>query len=343
MKKTALFLLLCAISTALQAQTPPDSLIGLPLRTWIRNNYFVGQHTTLSYSGARSKMYAYCDNINGKITCVYGGLQVSHTYGDQGLTVTPLNCEHTIPQSFFNSASPMVSDIHHLFPAYDSWNSLRSNYPFYECNDATTQVWITGTTQLTTMPTTNINDYSEYYAGTFEPREVHKGNVARAVAYFYTMYPTEAGAIYSVLNANTMCNWNDMDVVDAAELTRNTKAATYQGNRNPYIDHPDWVVRAWCPQLLATESNISKGAEIQAVMPNPSNGFTKIVLLATENMKAQVEVVSTTGAVVLSQNDQFVQGENTIQLQLQNIVQGCYFVKITSAKGVVTKPIVIIP
>jgi Endonuclease I/Secretion system C-terminal sorting domain len=288
-------------------------------------------------------MYGYCDNYNGKIACVYGGYEVSHTYGDQGLSVSPLNCEHTVPQSFFNSASPMVSDIHHLFPAYDSWNSLRSNYPFYECNDAQTQVWIIGSTQTPTMPTTNIDGYSEYYNGSFEPRESHKGNLARAVAYFYTVYPTEAGQIFSTILPNTLCNWSNLDPVDAAEQSRNTKAATYQGNRNPFIDHPDWVTRAWCPQLLATDEHIQKGTDIQSIIPNPTNGFTQINLLATDNMPAEVCIVNTTGSILLTQNQRLLQGENQIELQLEHLPQGCYFVQIKTAKGVVTKTIVKMP
>jgi hypothetical protein len=347
MKNLNIFVLFClffAISGTLQAQTPPVGLEGLPFRTWIRDNYFVGQHTSLSYSTARAKMYAYCDNVNGKLTCVYGGLQVAHTYGNESLTVTPLNCEHTIPQSFFGSASPMVSDIHHLYPAYDSWNSIRSNYPFYESNDAQTQVWMRRDSQFTVMPTTGINDCSEYYSGTFEPREAHKGNVARSVAYFFTMYPTEAGAIYRVLNTNTMCNWNNLDMVDAQEIVRNTKVANYQGNRNPFIDHPEWIERAWCvPLPVSTEQHIAQGTEIQAVMPNPSNGFTTIMLLATQNMPAQIEVVNATGSVLLSQKQQFTQGENKVELQLQHLPQGCYFVQIKTEKGIATKQIVIIP
>jgi hypothetical protein len=343
MKNLNIFVLFClffAMSSTLQAQTPPDSLVGLPFRTWLRNNYFVGQHITLSYSAARSKMYAFCDNVNGKLTCVYGGLQVAHTYGDQGLSVAPLNCEHTIPQSFFGSASPMVSDIHHLYPAYDSWNSIRSNYPFYESNDAQTQLWMRRDTQITVMPTTGINEYSEYYAGTFEPREAHKGNVARSVAYFFTMYPTEGGAIYRVLNTTTMCGWNSLDPVDAQEVVRNTKAATYQGNRNPFIDHPEWVERAWC--VVATEQN-TQGTAIQTVMPNPSNGLTTVTLTSADNISAQINVVNATGSVLLSQTQQFTQGENRVELQLQHLPQGCYFVQIKTEKGIATKQIVIIP
>jgi hypothetical protein len=73
MKKIMLTIFAAAIAVFCFAQTPPDSLTGLPLRTWIRDNYYVGKHTTLGYNTARKKMYAYIDNVGGTLTCVYSG------------------------------------------------------------------------------------------------------------------------------------------------------------------------------------------------------------------------------------------------------------------------------
>ena len=234
--------LFCVIfATTVLAQTPPAGLEGAPFRTWLRDNFYTGKHNTLGYTTARKKMYAYSDNINGKLTCVYGGFQVNNAYGNETTAVAPLNCEHTVPQSFFASADPMVSDMHHLFPAYDTWNNYRGNYPFYEIPDNTTQLWMIGSTSQNTLPTSNIDGYSEYYQSEFEPREAHKGNAARAIAYFFTMYPTEAGPLRRVIDTALLCTWNDLDTVDTNERNRNNKIFQYQGNRNPFIDHPEWV------------------------------------------------------------------------------------------------------
>jgi len=240
---TVLFFLFI-LSTA-KAQTPPSDLNGEALKTWLVANYFTGKHQTLGYSTARMYLYNYIDNENGKITCVYSGYEVNSAYGGTTTYPAPINCEHTIPQSFFGEADPMVSDLHHLYPTYENWNSTRSNYPFAEIDDNNTAKWMYLDQSLTTIPTSNIDLYSEYANSTFEPREDHKGNVARSIFYFYTMYPTQAGNISQIGDINTFYQWHLNDPVDAAEIERNGQIETYQGDRNPYVDHPDLVARAF--------------------------------------------------------------------------------------------------
>lgn len=227
------------------AQTPPDDLNGDALKAWLKTNYYDGKHHQLGYDNAREKMYNYIDNENNTITGVYSGYQINFTYGGTGTSTGNINCEHTVPQSFFDKDEPMKSDIHHLFPTYSNWNSTRSNHPFAEIKDSETDKWMYLDDSRTAIPTQNIDLYSEYANSTFEPREDHKGNCARAIFYFYTMYPTEAGNISRVADPDVLYQWHLNDPVDAAERERNDGVETYQGNRNPFIDHPEWVARAW--------------------------------------------------------------------------------------------------
>jgi Secretion system C-terminal sorting domain len=60
-------------------------------------------------------------------------------------------------------------------------------------------------------------------------------------------------------------------------------------------------------------------------------------------MPAEVRIVNTTGSILLTQNQRLLQGENIVELQLEHLPQGCYFVQIKTAKGVVTKTIVKMP
>ncbi len=227
------------------SQTPPSDLNGENLKSWLRTNYYDGKHQTLGYNTARRYLYNYIDNENNVITCVYSGYEVNSTYGGTTTYPAPINCEHTIPQSLFNEANPMVSDIHHLYPTYENWNSTRSNHPFDDINDSQTEKWMYLNQSQTSIPSSNINSYSEYASSEFEPREDHKGNVARAIFYFYTMYPTQAGDMSQVGDINVFYQWHLDDPVDAAEIERNGEIETYQGDRNPYIDHPELVARAW--------------------------------------------------------------------------------------------------
>jgi hypothetical protein len=96
------------------------------------------------------------------------------------------------------------------------------------------------------IPTSHIDAYSELKKNTsFEPREDHKGNVARAVYYFYTMYPSKAGNISRIADKDTLFKWHTDDPVDTAERIRNDRIEARQGNRNPYIDYPSLVAVAW--------------------------------------------------------------------------------------------------
>lgn len=240
-----LYYLLFFFGSAFAQTPPPPDLSGSDLINWLYQNWYVGKHTQLSYSEARMYLYNYIDNINDTITDVYGGYKKYLPYGGTETNPTPINCEHTIPQSFFGSEYPMMSDLHHLFPAYDDWNSTRSNYPFAEIPDQETTKWMYLDQWQSTIPTSHIDEYSEYASGRFEPREDHKGNVARAVFYFYTMYPTQAGPLEKVGDLQTFLLWHTLDPVDSLERERNNKIELYQGNRNPYIDYPEIAGRAF--------------------------------------------------------------------------------------------------
>lgn len=237
--------LLCSIWVFAQAPVPPAGYSGQALRTWFKQHYYDGIHVQHSYQDARIRMYNYIDNHNNKVTCVYSGYQVNVTYGGSGSNPQPINCEHTVPQSFFNYNMPMKSDIHHLFPSYGNWNSTRSNHPFAEIADNQTTKWMYLNQSQATIPSGNINLYSEYVYPKFEPREDHKGDVARAVFYFYTMYPTQAGNISAVGNLQTLYQWHLGDPVSSAEYQRNIDIAAYQGSRNPYVDYPGYAGIAW--------------------------------------------------------------------------------------------------
>jgi hypothetical protein len=274
-------LLLLSIAPALGVlPLPPEDLDGEGLRIWLKDNWYTPYHTTLGYDTARMYMYNFVDNHGDLITCVYGGLQVAWTYGGSGTNPAPLNCEHTIPQSFFGSNEPMRSDLYHLFPTFDQWNSIRSNYPFTDIADTSTQDWMIGTTLTHTIPVSNIDAYSEAIGSAFEPREDHKGNVARAVFYFFSVYPSYN--LGQVGDLETFLLWHQLDPVDAAEIARNDAIELYQGNRNPYVDHPDWVNRAWGSVSGDLYPQIT-GVSSAPYVPTPAESLT-VTATATDDV-----------------------------------------------------------
>ena len=223
-------------------------------------------HIDLGYDGARRRMYGNCDNQGGFVTCAYGGYVQAHTPNSTATSIQIpangriINAEHTVPQSFFSQNAPMVSDMCHLFPTYETWNSNRGNYPFSEIPDAQTTKWQRQIDAATTsIPMSNIDEYSEFKPNTFEPREIQKGNTARAIFYFYTMYETQMNTTYShpitdVCNIQTLYNWHIQDPVTAADIARNDCIKAGQGNGNPYIDNPQWVAEVFgCSIVIPVE------------------------------------------------------------------------------------------
>ena len=278
--------------SVLLAQTPPSDLNGNALRTWLKRNYYDGQHRTLGYSEARRQMYNRIDNKSNAIEGVYSGYKKNWQAGGTGTNPEPINTEHTVPQSFFNRADPMRSDIHHLFPTYANWNSTRSNHKFAEIPDNRTQKWMVLTNSQSSIPRSNRSAYSESDGSVFEPRESQKGNTARAIFYFYTMYPTQAGAISRVADINTLYQWHLNDPADATERDRNTAIADVQGDRNPYIDQPNLVARAWNLTGNPTPPN-----------PNPVPPVTSNTLFLSEYVEGSsynkaLEIGNQTGRTV---------------------------------------------
>ncbi len=140
------------------------------------------------------------------------------------------NCEHVVPQSWFNKAQPMKADLHHLFACQSRCNSFRSNIPYYDFDP----------TEESTM-----TDCGRRESNKFEPSYNH-GVVARATLYFLLRYPGEIGDEGRELQRRrlpTLLAWHKAQKVNLYELHRNAAIAAVQGNRNPLIDHPELAER----------------------------------------------------------------------------------------------------
>jgi endonuclease/exonuclease/phosphatase family metal-dependent hydrolase len=196
----------------------------------------------LSYKDARKKMFAEIDNRGGKVRCVYTGVEIA-TSGIPDDSV--MNTEHTWPQSKFREKSPMKSDLFHLFPTVSRVNSERGNNPFGEIPDDATEFWWISKTAVTRAPRAADRDnFSESVDDRFEPREDHKGNVARAMLYFWVVYGNrDVTPKFIDAQFDTLLAWHKADPVDAAERARNDKIKAIQGNENPFILDPTLASR----------------------------------------------------------------------------------------------------
>lgn len=144
----------------------------------------------------------------------------------------PFNCEHVVPQSWFSKKEPMRGDLHHLFSCESNCNSFRSNHPYADFGKF--PIGAEGVTR----PKCGFLEGDE-----FEPFRA-KAKVARATLYFALRYPGKfniTGQAYDDAGLEKLIEWNDAVAPDEHERHRNQAIFEIQGNRNPFIDHPDWA------------------------------------------------------------------------------------------------------
>ena len=160
------------------------------------------------------------------------------------------NKEHCWPESRgLGSEGPDQVDVHNLFAEDKYVNALRGNLYFDESDPADAGY---------RSPATNSAPQTSMDSNSFEPPPTSKGNVARGAFYMATRYDgSEANttALWfsddpahtnSMGRLTTLLLWHALDPPDALESNKNELVyANYQHNRNPFIDHPEWVEQIW--------------------------------------------------------------------------------------------------
>lgn len=228
---------------------------GETLKTALFNKISSGT-TVIGYSGLWTAYKTTDLDSDGKIWDIYSNYHYTPGTGQCGTYSVEGDCynrEHLIPQSVFSKSSPMVCDIHHIYPTDGKVNGMRSNYPHGYVASAT---YTSGNgSKLGTGDST----YG-YTSTVFEPIDAYKGDVARAYFYFVTRYQGNiSGYSYDSFAQNsypslatwaikTYLKWAYDDPVSEKEINRNDRASTIQGNRNPYVDHPEAAARVWDPE-----------------------------------------------------------------------------------------------
>lgn len=247
--------------------------------------YHYKTDTTLTYGMARDTLYAKVLAIDDDtLRCIYSehALYLDPTQDPTQyvyLSGTPngMNAEHAYPQSKGASVGIARSDMHHLFPTRIAVNETRGSFPFAEIPDNQTEKWFFKTTTLSSIPSTEKDRYSEFKTGFFEPREASKGDIARAVFYFYTMYKTQADSMDPVFfqqQRATLCQWHQQDPADEAEIIKTWRIAPYQDNKpNPFILDCSLVNRCYCPELPSDCTSSSQEVPLEKlqiqVFPQP--------------------------------------------------------------------------
>ena len=263
-KKTAMFSLLFLWSLLTYAQIPAgyydpaDGLTGTALKSALHS--IIDGHTEYSYTSSSTDVWDILKqtdkdpNNSNNVLLLYTGWSVNAAQEyNSGAGWTR---EHVWAKSRgnFGTSKGAGTDVHHLRPCDVSVNSARNNRWF---DNAPTQ-YIDGG-----VPT------DSYYSTTdwiWEPRDAVKGDVARMLFYMVVRYEGGSGEpdlelvdylpsnnsttdpIHAILS--TLLQWHLDDPVDSYEINRNDVIYSFQNNRNPFIDHPEYVCEIWggpCP------------------------------------------------------------------------------------------------
>ncbi len=268
-----LLLLLIANVFPLHAQIPPGyydgttGLSGEALQLALHN--IISNQTPLPYDDLWTAFES-TDNDNGSVWDMYSNCTFSFGSNQCGNYSGECDCynrEHSFPASWFDDAAPMYTDLFQVVPTDGYVNNRRGNYPYGE----------------TTSPDYTSGNGSKLgpcsiagYSGTvFEPVDDYKGDFARNYFYMATRYADQIAGwqnndpnAAAVLNGtgypayenwflNMLGEWHANDPVSQKETDRNNAVYDLQHNRNPFIDHPEYVYDIW-----------GVGA---TVMPEPAN------------------------------------------------------------------------
>ena len=175
------------------------------------------------------------------------------------------NREHVWPQSLSNNCwgqGRAGADMLHLRPTYNTTNSTRSNDLYGEVTGGTERVY-------------NGITYGYSKNGYFMPLDSVKGDVARICMYVWVAYHDEylsrLPALTKVFQSmDVLMSWHIQDKPDVMEGNRNNYVeSSTQGNRNPFVDHPEYAWKIFGDK----EFNLSQSVYNQAVATYPDSGY----------------------------------------------------------------------
>jgi endonuclease I len=334
----------------------------------------VNPHTVQYYSSYGPLMienfYAR-DTVDNQrvVTCSYSGLNELYTQPFDW-TTNDFAREHSYPQSWMPTVNdagfqsrPEYSDYHMIVPAnQNNVNGIRSNYPL--------GVVVTPTfTYLGCKLGFDANGNK-----VFEPRDSDKGDAARCILYQTICYTgvaysgapnTDAtyGGSWSL--PQTISNnvnyaqdqyvlkmWHYQDAVDNFEIARNDYVDSLQGNRNPFIDNMDyvcyidfsnmtWIENPSMPCTAAGIGEMTQQHEQFMITPNPSTGAFRVIYNSHNSQKAVISLIDQTGRVVSNKQEFFNSGVNNINMDVNGVAPGLYYVNIVTGGKNITEKLVI--
>jgi endonuclease I len=334
--------------TYFSAINPANSTLIIDLQTRVRSPY-----TKISYDLYDETIvteFASREAPGGQrsLMCIYSGQTQNYSGTFAWTPSTIFSREHTWCVSWMPSGGGTslneYADQHHLFPVnQNNANAVRSNHPLGEVVTPIS-TYLQGTYGY------DVNGNTVY-----EPREIHKGDAARSLLYMSLRYNGVSGFNWTFNNLNnvilpglsedpqdlaTLLTWHATDAPDSYEIARNDYIQSKQLNRNPFIDHPDWVnyinfntltyqTPAAAPMLPGVQKmqNVSKRAEV-IVWPNPTESVANLTIDSSVEDVVTLSVFDLTGKLAYTVQSPIMMGSTTIPLEVESLPSGFYVVQV---------------
>lgn len=356
MKKQLLFLLLLSITSLFAQQAYYNdvdlTLSGNALRDELATKIISTHTNNLSYNEAREclKIVDLNPGQTQNVLLIYGfspNLCPNNSSDDNdhrrrnkedfgGGATCEWNREHTFPKSLGDpnlGTSGPGADVHHLRAADVQRNGQRGSKKFAAGSG-----------------NSGVVNSNYWYPG-----DEWKGDVARMMMYMYLRYgnqcyPTLVGTGSTVTTDSNMIQlflqWNAEDPVSQYEMNRNNYLENAnnpygQGNRNPFIDNPYLATRIWGGPVAEDTWGIYLGvndinlASKIKIFPKPATDIININVNDGNILLKEIAVFSITGKKMLSIKNEIN------KINVSNLNEGIYFIKITTNKGVLVEKIIL--
>ena len=326
MKKIILLLFaFCLLVSEVTAQIPTgyydgtEGLYGDQLKAVLHD--IIDGHDEPSYNDLRDYILPESDedpqNSDNVILLYTGRSQAKSTFGGG---INEWNREHVWAKSHgdFGNNPPCGTDAHMIRPTDASVNADRGNKDFDEGGQ---QHWeATGCY------------FTEY---TWEPRDDVKGDVARMILYMDVRYEGDNGELDLIVvdavntspapehgKLGTLLDWHEQDPPDAFEINRNNVVYSYQQNRNPFIDHPDFVYDIW-GESAGIDDNINM---LQVnIYPNPVVNTLHIDIEYSDSYQIEVQIYNSIGKKVLRDH---IPAAGELTIDCHDLPSGVYFLRL---------------
>ncbi|OMP31235.1 endonuclease [Mangrovimonas sp. DI 80] len=303
--------------------------------------------TSVTYSQLWTLYQTSDVRTDGKVWDVYSDCDFEFGIDQDNGTGGTVECdkynrEHTFPRSWFgnNQNHPIFADAFHILPTDKKVNAERGNLAFGEVSSAS-YTSLNGSQRGST-------DLSGPVGEVFEPVDDYKGDIARGLFYIAVRYQEDVASwetndtngnsmldgtsnkVFEQWALDLLYSWHINDPVSTKEIDRNNAIFEHQDNRNPFIDHPEYVSAIWQEELSVNEyqTNVEP-----SFYPNPVNGNT---LYIDTSFDLEIQIYSVLGKLTLEK--QVSNTENKIDISKLN--SGIYLVKLQYQNQSVTKKLI---